>query len=59
MVDTIGTNDVILDIPTIDAACGNVERVCYKVQIIEDFAYQQPPTALTDHVSSFCASVRI
>jgi hypothetical protein len=38
--EAIHTNDRILDIPTIDAAYGGVERVCLDAQVIEDFAYQ-------------------
>ena len=39
-VEAIGTNDGILDTPTIDTACRGVSRVCFDDQVIESFAYQ-------------------
>jgi hypothetical protein len=36
----IRTNDGILNTPTIEAACGGVESVCFDAQVIEYFPYQ-------------------
>jgi hypothetical protein len=51
-LQVIRTNDRILNIPTIDAACDGVERVCMDVQFAETVDYQESPTTWTQHTSS-------
>jgi hypothetical protein len=52
--ETIGTNHGVLDISTIDTPGGPVQTACFPSEVIEHFANEQPPTALTEHRSSFC-----
>ncbi|HEY6261268.1 MAG TPA: hypothetical protein VIW47_06730 [Nitrospiraceae bacterium] len=52
-METIGTHHRVLDISTVDTPSCRTHAGGFSSQIVEGFADEQSPAALTEHTSSF------